>query len=130
MFTQIYDARGPIYWHGLNSIPAWIINHIYYNVLDYITYNREVWEWISNFIPHFIGHVITYPCSDYSWTMLVKGAPEAQTYLTEYYDIQMINKLVTYGKTCNVLRYCKHVINWCIVLMDDDLAGIVIKSLW
>ena len=21
----------------------------------------EFWEWISNFIPHFIGHVITYP---------------------------------------------------------------------
>ena len=21
----------------------------------------EVWEWISNFIPHFTGHVITYP---------------------------------------------------------------------
>ena len=22
----------------------------------------EVWEWISNYIPHFTGHVITYPC--------------------------------------------------------------------
>ena len=22
----------------------------------------EVWEWISNFIPHFTKHVITYPC--------------------------------------------------------------------
>ena len=22
----------------------------------------EVWECISNFIPHFTGHVITYPC--------------------------------------------------------------------
>ena len=22
----------------------------------------EVWEWISNFIPHFWGHVITYAC--------------------------------------------------------------------
>ena len=22
----------------------------------------EVWEWISNFIPHFTGHVITYTC--------------------------------------------------------------------
>ena len=34
----------------------------------------EVWEWISNFIPHFIGHSITYACWDYSSTMLVKGA--------------------------------------------------------
>ena len=22
----------------------------------------EVWEWISNFIPHFMMDVITYPC--------------------------------------------------------------------
>ena len=22
----------------------------------------EIWEWISNFTPHFIGYVITYPC--------------------------------------------------------------------
>ena len=28
----------------------------------------EVWKWISNFIPHFAGHVITYYC-DY----LIKG---------------------------------------------------------
>ena len=26
----------------------------------------EVWEWINNFIPHFTGRVITYPCWDYS----------------------------------------------------------------
>ena len=31
----------------------------------------EVWEWISNFIPHFI----TYPCWDSSKTMLIKGVP-------------------------------------------------------
>ena len=24
----------------------------------------EVWEWISNFIPHFAGHVITFPYWD------------------------------------------------------------------
>ena len=26
--------------------------------------NVEVWEWISNFIPHFTGHGISYPCWD------------------------------------------------------------------
>ena len=26
----------------------------------------EVWEWISNLIPHLTCHVITYPCWDYS----------------------------------------------------------------
>ena len=24
----------------------------------------EVWEWISNFIPHFTRHMIAYPCCD------------------------------------------------------------------
>ena len=48
---------------------AWISNHIHYNVRDEITYlspnfigGTEVWERISNFIPHSTGHVITYPC--------------------------------------------------------------------
>ena len=30
---------------------------------NYLSIPVEVWEWISNFIPHFITrHVITYPC--------------------------------------------------------------------
>ena len=32
----------------------------------------EVWEWISNFIPHFTGHVIIHPCQDLIQSMLVK----------------------------------------------------------
>ena len=43
--------------------------HIHCKVWDEISfaftnYNGravEVWEWISNFIPHFAGHVIIYP---------------------------------------------------------------------
>ena len=42
---------------------------IHYNVWDEIAYafpnfngyTVEVWEWISNFLPHLTGHVITYP---------------------------------------------------------------------
>ena len=26
----------------------------------------EIWERMSNFIPHFTGYVITYPCYDLS----------------------------------------------------------------
>ena len=33
----------------------------------------EVWEWISNFSPHLIMDIITYPCRDKNQTMLVKG---------------------------------------------------------
>ena len=70
--------RSQIYWPPLlltwflTLIPAWISNHIHYKEWDEITYpflnfngvTVEVWEWISNSIPHFTGQVITYPCWD------------------------------------------------------------------
>ena len=38
----------------------------------------EVWEWISNFIPHFTGHVITDTYWDCNQTILVKGSNEVE----------------------------------------------------
>ena len=57
-----------------------ISNYIHYKVWYKITYTfikfkdvtLEIWEWIRNFI-HSLGHVITYPCWEYSESMLVKG---------------------------------------------------------
>ena len=34
----------------------------------------EVWEWISNFIPQFTGHVITRPCWVKYYILLLNGA--------------------------------------------------------
>ena len=58
-------------WQSLRSSPAWHgqVNHMPGKVWDEITYpfpnfkscTVEVWEWIGNFIPHFIKNVITYP---------------------------------------------------------------------
>ena len=53
-----------------DTIPAWMSNYIHYKVWVEITYafpnfngcTVEVWEWISNSIPHFRGHMINYPC--------------------------------------------------------------------
>ena len=61
---------------------AWISNYIHHKVLAKIAYpfpifnlkTVEVWELISNFIPHFVGHGITYLCWVWSLTMLVKEA--------------------------------------------------------
>ena len=58
------------------NFTAWIDKYIM--CVDEITYpfpnfkgcTVEVWEWMSNFIPHFTGHVIIYPCWDLS---LYKG---------------------------------------------------------
>ena len=51
-----------------------ISNHMLSKVWDKITYpfpnlngsTVEVWEWLSNWIPHYIMDVITYPCWDQS----------------------------------------------------------------
>ena len=74
----------PFLPHVRSLIPARISNYIHYEVWDEIIYpftnfkgcTIEVCEWIlSNFTPHFIGHVITYPCWEQSQTMLVKWPP-------------------------------------------------------
>ena len=49
-----------------NLNPVWMSNYIQYKMWDKITYpfpnfngaTVEVWEWISNFILHFIGQVM------------------------------------------------------------------------
>ena len=70
MFSSF--ERIQCYQIGLTLIPAWLSNYIHCKVWDEITYlflnfngaTVEVYEWISNFIPHFIKYVITYPCWD------------------------------------------------------------------
>ena len=49
-------------------MPVWISNRTHYKVWDEITYPFqnfngavvEFWEWIGNYIPHFIGNVIIH----------------------------------------------------------------------
>ena len=63
----------PLLLTWINFNP-WISNYIHYNVWDEIIYpflnfngaTVEVYEWISNFIPHITGHVLTYSCRDSS----------------------------------------------------------------
>ena len=53
-------------------IPAWISNCNDYKVKDETTYPSpnlngctvKVWQWIIDFITHFTGHMIAYPCRD------------------------------------------------------------------
>ena len=76
------------YSHGLTSIPAWISNLIQYNVRGELIYpfpnfygtTDEVWERISNFIPHFTGYVILIHVGIKSvkGPLLVKVGPDAQ----------------------------------------------------
>ena len=67
---QFNSFRDYFHYHGLTLIPAWICNHMLSKMWDDITYpfsnfngaNIEIWEWISDFIPHFIMDLITCPC--------------------------------------------------------------------
>ena len=43
-------------------------------------YSCKVWEWINDFIPHFIGYVCFYPSWYQSQSMLVKEARGDMTY--------------------------------------------------
>ena len=38
----------------------------------------DFWEYVSNFIPYFTGHVNTYPYYNQRYAMLKKGAPDQQ----------------------------------------------------
>ena len=66
-YTQACD------WN-ISEVGWWLSNYIHYKVWDKITYtfpkvndaNLDVWKWIWNLIPHFTGHVITYPCWNWS----------------------------------------------------------------
>ena len=73
--VSMFDGWGPFYLDGLALILAYIRNYIFHNkVLDEITYPSPTFdgaavedkEWIRNFIPQFIGHVVTYPDWDSS----------------------------------------------------------------
>ena len=73
------STRDPFNQHWVTLIPSWISDYIHFKVWGEINYpfpnfngaTVEVWEWISNFIPHFTWHVITHPCWDQSYSVLV-----------------------------------------------------------
>ena len=67
---------------SLNIATSWFFDYIHYEMWHEITYQFqnfygatvEVYQWISNCLSHFTGHVISYPCWNLCWSMLVKGA--------------------------------------------------------
>ena len=65
LIDSVRHSSGPFY-------SIWVSNYIHYKMWDEITYifpnynglTVEVWEWIRDFIPHFIMELINYPCWD------------------------------------------------------------------
>ena len=65
-----YNYLGPLLLTLINLIPVWISNYTHYQLWDKITYPfpnfsgaaDEVWEWISNFNPHFDRQLFAILC--------------------------------------------------------------------
>ena len=64
---------------SITLTPVWISKYIHYKMWDEITYPFpnlisaivDVWEWIINFVTHSTTNVLTYPCWDWSNSMLI-----------------------------------------------------------
>ena len=77
--------------------------------------NRWVWWWMNNFIPHVTGHVISYPCEDY--TMLLRETLAVSGDLWETIDGRRnmkgnlyeiaVSMVATDGLT--LLHICRHI---------------------
>ena len=67
---DLSNNLGPFSLTQINLIPAWISNPIsrksagwyYQSISNFNSFTAEVCEWISNFTPHLITYVTTYPC--------------------------------------------------------------------
>ena len=57
-------------------MPSKVWGEITYHFPNFNGCTAEVWEWMSNFIPHILMDVITYPSSDLSKKMFIKRATD------------------------------------------------------
>ena len=69
--TQLYGfGIWQTFYHGSTIYIAYnslklILPNVFLSTIRFVT-AVDVWELISNFIPHFIGFLITYPCCDWN----------------------------------------------------------------
>ena len=90
--------------HGLTLIAAWINICFGNNVWDEITV--EVWEWLSNFIPHFVTDVkslTTHECDQLSYLFGMMGI----LCVCEYNNVLVISHRTMWrnGEKCVCYRY-------------------------
>ena len=73
VFCNSDNSTRPLYFLGITLIAAGIRDYVHYEASDEITFlywnvngtTIKVSDWITNFIPHFTRHVMTYPCNDW-----------------------------------------------------------------
>ena len=68
----------------------------------------KIWEWMTNFILHFIGYVVTYPCWDYSYPVLIgKGGQEidGNTPHASASDVSVLQFFLNFSE--HIVWHCK-----------------------
>ena len=98
--------EGPLRQHDLTLIWTWRSNQTHYKMWDEIQIAYpfpnfsdafiEVWKWVSNFIPHFAMHVITYPCWGWSYMLILQIGCSATSYRTSASRIYMLTMWMYY----------------------------------
>ena len=78
----------------------------------------EIWEWLSNFIPHLTGHVITYPCWNSSKFICVKGAQAKTEFIMVWKQLRTESVKTTFSNSKNPLCTCLRLI-LCMHPADD-----------
>ena len=63
-------------------------------------YTVEVWEWINNFIPHFMMDVITYPC----WNLKLNHVSKR--------GLRNVGKISQYPTQCITTRERHVILHW------------------
>ena len=114
----IFYHWDPFYGQGLTKIPPWISNYIHYIVRDEITYllpnfngaTVEVWEWISNFIPHSAWYVITCNRMERPWRISVNVLLE---YQATNHNESKHNQTMCIGCLCYCI-YCTTRVSLCL----------------
>ena len=83
-------------------------DEITYPFLKFNGATIEASEWISNFIPHIIMDVITYPWWDWRSTMLVKVAPGFDEFLISTVSAACGHNTPVTQQCCYVYTAGKH----------------------
>ena len=97
-------------------MPGKVLLEIIYPFPNFNGATVEVWELLSNIIPHFMMDVITYPYWDKRWSMLVKlgtGAAGAMIQLSDAWVYpQPPTKLIWHQIGSIHLSHCFHIFPW------------------
>ena len=77
--------------------------------MQFVSFPVQPLEWISYFIPHFAGYVITYPCWNLIWP--VKGTQKKKLHFPEIHFFHIFIK-ISLKFACNKYHFFSSLVLW------------------